>query len=139
MLKDERVSFTGIDHIGIAVTNLEKAIDVWQHVLSIPLSGIEEVPSQEVRLAVFKVGDSRIELVEATSPDSPIAKFIANRGEGVHHIALRTQKCSTTLQTLNAKGVALIDKTARSGAGNSHIGFVHPKSLGGVLLEIIER
>ncbi len=139
MLKDERVSFSGIDHIGIAVINLEKAIDVWQDILSIPLSGIEEVPSQQVRVAVFKVGDSRIELVEATSPDSPIAKFIAKRGEGVHHIALRTQECSTVLQTLHGKGVALIDKTARTGAGNSRIGFVHPKSLGGVLLEIIER
>ena len=139
MSKDKRVSFLGIDHIGIAVKNLEKAIDVWQDLLSIPLSGIEEVPSQEVRVAVFKVGDSRIELVEATSPDSPIAKFIANRGEGVHHIALRTQKCSTILQALDAKGVSLIDKTARTGAGDSHIGFVHPKSLGGVLLEITER
>jgi methylmalonyl-CoA/ethylmalonyl-CoA epimerase len=139
MSTDEHVSFSGIDHIGIAVKNLEKAIDVWQHLLSIPLSIIEEVPNQSVRVAVFKIGDSRIELVEATSPDSPIAKFIENRGEGVHHIALRTKKCSAALQTLNAKGVALIDKTARAGAGNSHIGFVHPKSLGGVLLEITER
>lgn len=139
MSKAERVSFSGIDHIGIAVKNLEKAIDVWQDVLSIPLSGIEEVPSQEVRVAVFKVGDSRIELVEATSPNSPIAKFIAKQGEGVHHIALRTKECSTVLQTLHGKGISLIDKTSRKGAGNSRIGFVHPKSLGGVLLEITER
>ncbi|MBU1707252.1 methylmalonyl-CoA epimerase [bacterium] len=139
MPNEKHISFSGIDHIGIAVNNLEKAIDIWQDILSIPLSGIEEVPSQNVRVAVFKVGDSRIELVEATSPDSPIAKFIANRGEGIHHIALRTKECATTLQTLHAKGVPLIDKTARPGAGKSHIGFVHPKSLSGVLLEITER
>ena len=139
MFKDTPISFTGIDHIGIAVKNLEKAIDVWQDVLSIPISEIEEVPSQRVRVAVFKVGDSRIELVEATSPDSPIAKFIASRGEGVHHIALRTQDCGTTLQALDKKGIPLVDKTARGGAGNSQVGFVHPKFLGGVLLEITER
>ena len=139
MPQNEPISFSGIDHIGIAVNNLEKAIDVWRNLLSIPLSGIEEVPDQKVRVAVFIVGDSRIELLEAMSPDSPIASFIAKRGEGVHHIALRTPKCRTALQILNAKGITLIDRTERAGAGDSRIGFVHPKSLGGVLLEITER
>lgn len=139
-MSDEKKShFSGIDHLGIAVEDLDEAIKLWRDVLSVPPSEIEEIPSQNVKVAVFVIGTSRIELVAAISQESPIAKFIARKGEGIHHIALRTNSCDATLAEIEKKGISLIDKKSRQGAGGTRVGFVHPKSLRGILLEIVQR
>ena len=127
-----------IDHIGIAVKNLEEAVKIWEN-LRLKVEEIEEVPDQKVRTAVFHVGESRIELLEATSEDSPIAKFIEKRGEGIHHIALGVDNIEEHLDKLKEKGFRLIDEKPRIGAGGAKIAFVHPKSVNGVLLELCER
>ncbi|WP_324736179.1 methylmalonyl-CoA epimerase [Thermococcus sp. SY098] len=127
-----------IDHIGIAVKNLDEAIKLWES-LGLKVAEIEEVPEQKVRVAVFKVGESRIELLEGTSEDSPISKFIAKRGEGIHHIALGVENIEEHLERLKEQGFRLIDEKPRIGAGGAKIAFVHPKSVNGVLLELCER
>jgi len=127
-----------IDHVGIAVKNLDEAIKLWEK-LGLKVAEIEEVPEQKVRVAVFKVGESRIELLEGTSEDSPISKFIAKRGEGIHHIALGVENIEEHLERLKGEGFRLIDEKPRTGAGGAKIAFVHPKSVNGVLLELCER
>ncbi|MBP1910989.1 methylmalonyl-CoA epimerase [Thermococcus stetteri] len=127
-----------IDHVGIAVKNLEEAIKVWEG-LGLKVDEIEEVPDQKVRTAIIHVGESRIELLEATSEDSPIAKFIAKRGEGIHHIALGVDNIEEHLEKLKEAGYRLIDEKPRIGAGGAKIAFVHPKSVTGVLLELCQR
>ncbi|MCD6154633.1 MAG: methylmalonyl-CoA epimerase [Candidatus Verstraetearchaeota archaeon] len=127
-----------IDHVGIAVKNLDEAIKVWEE-LGLKVDEIEEVPEQKVKVAVIKVGESRIELLEATSEDSPIAKFIEKRGEGIHHIALGVENIEEHLEKLKQAGYRLIDEKPRIGAGGAKIAFVHPKSVTGVLLELCER
>ncbi|ALV63241.1 Methylmalonyl-CoA epimerase [Thermococcus sp. 2319x1] len=127
-----------VDHIGIAVRNLEEAIKIWEN-LGLKVEEIEEVPDQKVRTAIFYAGETRIELLEATAEDSPIAKFIEKRGEGIHHIALGVDNIEEHLKKLKEKGFKLIDETPRIGAGGAKIAFVHPKSVGGVLLELCER
>ncbi len=127
-----------IDHVGIAVKNLDEAIKLWES-LGLKVAEIEEVPGQKVRVAVFKVGESRIELLEGTSEDSPISKFIAKRGEGIHHIALGVENIEEHLEKLKEQGFRLIDEKPRIGAGGAKIAFVHPKSVNGVLLELCER
>ncbi|NJE07935.1 methylmalonyl-CoA epimerase [Thermococcus sp. M39] len=127
-----------IDHVGIAVKNLDEAIKLWES-LGLKVAEIEEVPEQKVRVAVFKVGESRIELLEGTSEDSPISKFIAKRGEGIHHIALGVENIEEHLEKLKEQGFRLIDEKPRIGAGGAKIAFVHPKSVNGVLLELCER
>lgn len=127
-----------IDHIGIAVTNLETSLAFYRETLGLPLIEIEEVADQKVRTAIFCTGTGRVELLEATSPESPIAKFIAKRGEGIHHMALRVDDVAAKLAELQAAGVELIDKTPRIGAGGHLIAFVHPKAAGGVLLELCQ-
>ena len=127
-----------IDHIGIAVADLEQALAFYRGTLGLALVEIEEVPDQQVRTAIFFTGTGRVELLEATSPDSPIARFIAKRGEGIHHLALRVDDVAAKLAELAAAGVALIDKEPRIGAGGHRIAFVHPKATGGVLLELCE-
>lgn len=127
-----------IDHVGIAVKNLDEAIKLWEK-LGLKVAEIEEVPEQKVRVAVFKVGESRIELLEGTSEDSPISKFIAKRGEGIHHIALGVENIEEHLERLKEEGFRLIDEKPRTGAGGAKIAFVHPKSVNGVLLELCER
>jgi len=130
--------FKKIDHVGIAVKNLEEAIKIWEG-LGLKVEEIEEVPDQKVRVAVIKIGESRIELLEATSEDSPIAKFIEKRGEGIHHIALGVEGIEKKLEELKEKGYRLIDEKPRIGAGGAKIAFIHPKSVTGVLLELCER
>ncbi|WP_456326148.1 methylmalonyl-CoA epimerase [Palaeococcus sp. (in: euryarchaeotes)] len=127
-----------IDHVGIAVKNLDEAIKVWES-LGLNVEEIEEVPEQKVRTAIFHVGESRIELLEGTSEDSPISKFITKRGEGIHHIALGVDDIEEHLKKLEEQGFRLIDKQPRNGAGGAKIAFVHPKSVNGVLLELCQR
>ncbi|WP_457741600.1 methylmalonyl-CoA epimerase, partial [Thermococcus sp.] len=124
--------FKKIDHVGIAVKNLEEAIKVWEG-LGLKVEEIEEVPDQKVRTAIIHIGESRIELLEPTAEDSPIAKFIAKRGEGIHHIALGVTNIEEHLRELKEKGYRLIDETPRIGAGGAKIAFVHPKAVTGVL------
>ncbi|WP_457751589.1 methylmalonyl-CoA epimerase [Thermococcus sp.] len=127
-----------IDHVGIAVKNLEEAMKVWEG-LGLKVDEVEEVPDQKVRTAIIHVGESRIELLEPTAEDSPIAKFIAKRGEGIHHIALGVDDIEEHLEKLKEEGYRLIDEKPRIGAGGAKIAFVHPKAVTGVLLELCQR
>jgi len=128
-----------IDHIGIAVNNIQESLSFWQTSLGIEPHGTQEVPEQKLRTAFLPVGDTEIELLESTSPDSSVAKFLEKHGEGLHHIAIRVDDIDAALAELKAKGIKLIDETARNGAGGARIAFVHPRSTHGVLLELCER
>jgi methylmalonyl-CoA epimerase len=128
----------GIDHVGIAVKSIDEAKKFWVDTLGLKLSHIEEVPEQKVRVAMLKAGETTIELLEPTSPDSPIRRFIEKRGEGLHHLTLRTDKLAERLQKLKGANVALIDEQPRIGAGGARIAFLHPKSAHGVLVELCE-
>jgi methylmalonyl-CoA epimerase len=128
----------GIDHIGIAVKSIDEAKKFWVEQLGLKLSHIEDVPEQKVRVAMLEAGDATIELLEPTSPDSPVQKFIEKRGEGLHHVTLKTDKLAEQLQALKAAGVNLIDEKPRNGTGGSKIAFLHPKSAHGVLIELCE-
>lgn len=128
----------GIDHIGIAVKNLEEALRVYTEGLSLAVEATEVVESQKVKVVFIPVGESRIELLESTAPDGNIAKFIEAKGEGIHHLALKVDNIEKALEELNARGYQLIDKTPRVGAGGHKIAFLHPKSTKGVLLELSE-
>ena len=130
---------TVVDHIGVAVKDLKKALEFWEKTLGIPCVGVEEVAEQKVRTAFLPVKDTEIELLEPTADDSPVAKFIEKKGEGIHHIALRVENLEEALEELKARGVQLIDEKPRYGAGGARIAFVHPKATGGVLLELSER
>ncbi len=132
------MNISHIEHLGIAVKSLEDAIPFWENMLGLKCYNIEEVADQKVRTAFFKVGGTKIELLEPTSEESTIAKFIENRGEGVHHIAYAVNNIEGALEELEGKGVRLIDKTPRGGAEGLTIAFLHPKSTGGVLTELCE-
>jgi methylmalonyl-CoA/ethylmalonyl-CoA epimerase len=125
-----------IEHIGIAVSNLEEAITLYEKLLGQPCYAIEEVADQRVRTAFFKVGETKIELLESTDPEGPIARFIEKRGEGIHHMALAVAEVSEALNDASEMGIRLIDKDPRKGAEGLQIGFLHPKSTHGVLLEL---
>ena len=127
---------THIEHIGIAVTSLDQSIPFYENVLGLECYAIEEVQDQKVKTAFFKVGDTKIELLEPTDEDSPIAKFIAKKGEGMHHIAYATEDVGNALKEAEEKGLRLIDKKPRQGAEGMQIGFLHPKSTNGVLTEL---
>jgi methylmalonyl-CoA/ethylmalonyl-CoA epimerase len=124
-----------IEHIGIAVNNLEEAIGFYEKVLNLTCYAIEEVADQKVRTAFFKVGETKIELLESTDPEGPIGKFIEKRGEGVHHLAFAVDNIEEALSEVSSKGVRLIDQTPRLGAEGLRIGFLHPKNTVGVLTE----
>jgi len=124
-----------IEHIGIAVSNLEEAIRYYEQVLGLECYAVEEVKDQKVRTAFFKVGETKIELLESTDAEGPVGKFIDKRGQGVHHIAFAMEDTDQALNEAEAKGVQLIDKTSRKGAEGLKIGFLHPKSTFGVLTE----
>ncbi len=128
-----------VDHVGIAVKDLEAASAVYAELLGVERQGVEEVAEQKVRVAFFPLGESEIELLEPTTDDSPIASFIAKRGPGIHHIAVRVDDLPAALERAREAGIRLIDEEPRSGAGGARIAFVHPKSTGGVLLELCER
>ncbi len=132
------MNISHIEHLGIAVRSLEESIPYYEKVLGLKCYSIEEVPDQKVRTAFFKVGQTKIELLEPMSEDSTIAKFIENRGEGVHHIAFAVKNIEDALAEAEADGVRLIDKAPRKGAEGMTIAFLHPKSTGGVLTEFCE-
>ena len=128
-----------IDHIGIAVKSIDEALKFWEEGLGIKCTGREEVAEQKVITAFLPLADTEVELLEATADESPVAKFIEKRGEGIHHIAIRVENLEAALEEMKAKGVRLIDETPRYGAGGAKIAFVHPKATGGILLELSER
>lgn len=130
---------THIEHIGIAVKNLEQAIAYYENTLGLKCYNIEEVTDQKVKTAFFMVGQTKIELLESTAEDGPIAKFIEKKGEGIHHLAFAVNGLAAGLPEIEAKGVQLIDKQPRAGAEGLQIAFVHPKSTFGVLTEFCEK
>lgn len=131
--------FEKIDHVGIAVSDLEKAVEFYKDQLGLDFKGTEVVDEQKVKVAFFPVGESKIELLEPTDPDGPVGKFIEKKGEGVHHLSFRVSNIEEKLKALKDQGVALIDEKPRYGAGGAKIAFLHPKSTGGVLVELCER
>jgi len=130
---------TKIEHIGIAVKNLTEAISYYENILGLKCYAIEEVSDQKVKTAFFMVGETKIELLEATSDDSPVAKFIEKKGEGIHHLAFALNGLNSILPELESKGIQLIDKQPRKGAEEMNIAFLHPKSTFGVLIELCEK
>lgn len=130
---------THIEHIGIAVKNLNEGIKYYESVLGLKCYAIEEVKEQKVKTAFFKIGQTKIELLESTDADGPIGKFIASKGEGIHHIAFAVEQIEDALKEVEQKGVRLIDKIPRKGAEGLDIAFLHPKSTMGVLTELCEN
>ncbi len=133
------MNISHIEHLGIAVRSIEEALPYYEKVLGLSCYNIEQVADQKVRTAFLKVGDTKIELLEPTSPESTIAKFIENRGEGIHHIAFAVKGIEGALQEAEEAGVRLIDKAPRGGAEGLSIAFLHPKSTQGVLTEFCEE
>lgn len=133
------MELTHIEHIGIAVKNLEASIKFYEETFGLKCYAVEEVTDQRVKTAFFMVGQTKIELLESTSPEGPIGKFIEKKGEGIHHIAFAGKNIKEALPELEAKGVMLIDKQPRKGAEGLDIAFLHPKSTFGVLTEICEK
>ncbi len=130
---------THIEHIGIAVKSLEQAIPFYEKVFGLECYAVEEVTDQRVKTAFFKVGQTKIELLESTDPEGPIGKFIEKKGEGIHHLAFAVEGLAGKLEKAAEMGVQLIDKTPRKGAEGLNIGFLHPKSTFGVLTELCEH
>lgn len=128
-----------IDHIGIATKGIDEAADFYRESLGLEVAETEEVANQKVRVAMLPVGDSRIELLEPTSEDSPISKFLAKRGPGIHHLAVRVENIRESLASLKEKGARLIDDEPRAGAGGCLVAFIHPSSTGGVLIELVQN
>ncbi|HNQ78237.1 MAG TPA: methylmalonyl-CoA epimerase [Acidobacteriota bacterium] len=127
-----------LDHIGIAVESIEKA-KIFYEEMGLSIRALEEVPEQKVRVAVFPVGESRIELLETLDPEGPVGKFLAKKGQGLHHIAMKVDDIRAAIAKLKEKGVEMIDREPRRGAEGCLIAFVHPRSTGGVLLELTEK
>jgi len=128
-----------IDHIGIATNGIDDAARFYLESLGLRIEHVEEVASQKVRVAMLPLGESRVELLEPTSEDSPISRFLAKRGPGIHHVAVRVQDIRASLAELKEKGARLIDEEPRPGAGGCLVAFIHPSSTGGVLLELVEH
>ena len=128
-----------IDHIGIAVKSLSAAVKVYEQAMGLKLAGYDEVDDQGVRVAMLDIGESRIELLEPTRPDSPVEKFMTKRGEGIHHIAVRVDNIEQVLERLKSAGIRLIDEKPKRGAHNTRIAFIHPASTNGVLMELVEH
>ena len=133
------MNLTHIEHVGIAVKDLATSIKYYEDVLGLKCYSIEEVKDQKVKTAFFKIGQTKIELLESTEPDGPIGKFIEKRGEGVHHIAFAVDEIEQALSEAEGKGIRLIDYKPRKGAEGLNIAFLHPKSTGGVLTEFCNK
>jgi methylmalonyl-CoA/ethylmalonyl-CoA epimerase len=127
-----------LHHIGIAVRSLDEAIPRYVDALGLQFEGIEDVPSEQVRVAIVKAGATRIELLESTDPDSPIAKFLDKRGPGVHHLAFQVKDTGEMIKVLTDAGAPVLDESPRPGAHGTKVAFVHPKYLGGVLAELVQ-
>ena len=127
-----------IEHLGIAVKDIEKASKMYESLLGKASYKTEKVESEGVSTQFFEIGESKIELLEATNPDSPIAKFIEKKGEGIHHIAFDVEDIEAEIKRLSEEGFQLIHKSAKDGADNKIIAFLHPKSTGGVLIELCQ-
>ncbi len=132
------MNLSHIEHIGIAVKSIDEAKKYYEDVLGLKCYAVEEVKDQKVKTAFFKLGDTKIELLESTDPEGPVGKFIEKKGEGIHHIAFAVKGIENSLSEIEAKGVNLIDKAPRKGAEGLDIAFLHPKSTFGVLTEICE-
>lgn len=128
-----------IDHIAVAVRDVEKAAEFYEKVLGLKLGGIEEVEGMDVKVGFIPIGDTRIELVQPLNPESGVAKFIEKRGEGIHHICYEVEDVEKALKTYKERGAMLIDEFPRKGAHSTLVGFVHPKSTGGVLTELTQH
>ena len=128
-----------IDHLGIAVKAVADAAKMYETVLGLKVTGTDQVDDQGVKVAMIDIGESRFELLEATRPDSPIGKFVAKRGEGLHHVAVQVEDIEAALAQLKAAGVRLIDEAPRKGAHNTRVAFIHPAGTHGVLLELVEH
>ena len=130
---------TKINHLGIAVTSLDEALSFWRDALGLELKEVEVVEDQGVRVALLPIGESRVELLEATGAETPVGKFLGKRGAGIHHLCIEVEDIAAKLAELKARGIRLIDEQPRRGAGNSLVAFVHPASTGGVLLELTQK
>jgi len=128
-----------IDHLGIAVKSLTGVRSFWSDVLGLELKGSETIEDQKVRTTFVPVGESEVELLESTSPDGPIARYIENKGEGIQHVAFRVENLERALEEMKKKGIRLIDEKPRIGAGGAKIAFLHPKATNGVLVELCEK
>ncbi len=133
------MNISHIEHIGIAVNNLEESIQYYEKVLGFTCYAVEEVKDQKVKTAFFMVGQTKIELLESTDPEGPIGKFIEKKGEGIHHLAFCVKNIESAIAEVESKGIQLIDKTPRKGAEGLDISFLHPKSTKGVLTELCEN
>ena len=133
------MKLTHIEHIGIAVNNIEESVKYYEDILGLKCYAIEEVKDQKVKTAFFMLGQTKIELLESTDPEGPIGKFVAKKGEGVHHLAFAVEGIEGALEELSTKGVQLVDQKPRKGAEGLDIAFLHPKSTGGVLTELCEN
>lgn len=128
-----------VNHIGIAVNSIETALPFYTETLGLTFEAVEHVAEQRVRVAFINAGNCKLELLEPTSPDSPVAKFIEKRGEGIHHVALSVESIEDRIQEMIKKGIPMIDKESRFGAGGANIAFMHPKASNGVLVEFCEK
>ena len=128
-----------IDHIGIATGGIAEVANFYREALGLNIEEIEEVAAQKVRVAMLPIGESRIELLEPTTDDSPISKFLAKRGPGIHHVAIQVENIRESLRKMKEEGARLIDEEPRTGAGGCLVAFVHPSSTGGVLVELVEH
>jgi methylmalonyl-CoA/ethylmalonyl-CoA epimerase len=128
-----------IDHIGIATREISESLSLWVEKMGLVVASTEEVPEQGVRVAMLPIGESRVELLEPLSPDSPVGRFLEKRGPGIHHLAIRVANINEELARLKQSGARLIDDTPRVGAGGCLVAFVHPSDTGGVLLELVQH
>jgi len=133
------MNLTHIEHIGIAVKNLNESIKFYEEIFGLKCYAVEEVKDQKVKTAFFQIGQTKIELLESTDPEGPIGKFIEKRGEGIHHIAFAANGLQLSLEELKGKGIKLIDEKPRKGAEGLSIAFLHPKATYGVLTELCEK
>jgi methylmalonyl-CoA/ethylmalonyl-CoA epimerase len=136
---DREMKILKIDHLGIAVSSIEKKKNFWTDVMGLTLEGTETIEAQKVTTAFLPVGQSEVELLESTAPDGPVARYIEKKGEGIQHVAFQVENIEQALEELKEKGIQLIDQTPRIGAGGAKIAFLHPKATSGVLVELCER
>jgi methylmalonyl-CoA/ethylmalonyl-CoA epimerase len=128
-----------LDHIGIATNQLAESLAVWRDALGLEIDSTEEVAEQGVRVVMMPIGETHVELLEPTTPDSPVGRFLAKRGPGIHHLAIEVGDIRASLADLARKGARLIDEEPRLGAGGCLVAFIHPSSTNGVLLELVQR